>query len=745
MQTSKTLIIILVSMIFSTNCFSNVSLPAIFSDGMVLQRNADVKIWGWAKPGEVVTIKPSWESDSLSTKVKKNGYWKLQLQTPDLREPQELVIKGYNTIRLENVLLGEVWLVSGQSNMEWSAAAGIEGGEAAIAAAKNPNIRFFTVANRTSEFPQQDLDGQWTESTPETMKYFSAVAYFFGKRLQEELDVPVGLINSTWGGTPAEAWTPSEVIENDPVLKKANDRLPNEQYGPQKAGLIYNSMIAPLVPYELAGVIWYQGESNTANADTYKELFSAMINSWREKWGKQLPFLFAQIAPFDYGDNFSGVKIRDAQRRTLELPKTGMVMTSDIGNIHNIHPKNKIDVGRRFANLALAEVYGKNIPAQAPLLASAQKSANKVIIKLDNSEGLHLNKKDRKSQFELDREDGKFYPAKMKLQKGQIQLSSKKVRDPKAVRFSWGNTSTSNIFNAAGLPLSSFSEELDRRSSGNFQENSLIATGAQLELIADGFEFTEGPAVDAVGNVYFTDQPNNNILKWSVSDGKVAVFMDDAGRANGLFFGPEGDLYACADKNSEIWKISAGKKVKVIASNFDEMKFNGPNDLWIDSRGGIYFTDPYYKRPYRTYTEQPITQQRVYYLTRNRQQLKIATEDLVKPNGIIGTPDGKTLFIADIEDNKTWKYEISEDGSLKNRTLFTNLGSDGITLDERGNVYLTGDGVTVFNPKGEKILHIPIDKEWTANVTFGGKDHDRLFITAMDSLFSLQMKVKGAE
>ncbi|MGB7841570.1 MAG: SMP-30/gluconolactonase/LRE family protein, partial [Salinimicrobium sp.] len=226
---------------------------------------------------------------------------------------------------------------------------------------------------------------------------------------------------------------------------------------------------------------------------------------------------------------------------------------------------------------------------------------------------------------------------------------------------------------------------------------------------------------------------------------ELSVFMEDFGRANGLYFGPEGALYACADNNSEIWKITDNKKVSVLVKEFDGKKFNGPNDLWIDARGGIYFTDPYYKRPYRNYPEQPIKEQRVYYLTPDQKQLNIATEDLIKPNGIIGTPDGKTLFVADIEDNKTWKYDIGEDGSLSNKTLFTNLGSDGMTLDARGNVYLTGDGVSVFNPKGEKILHIPVNKEWTANVTFGGKDNCYLFITAMDSLFSLRMNVQGAK
>lgn len=459
MRTLK-LSLILLSLMLSTDCFSNVSLPAIFSDNMVLQRNSKVSIWGWAKPGEIVQIEPSWKSDSLGTKVGKNGFWKLELETPDLREPQEIVIKGYNTIRLKNVLLGEVWLVSGQSNMEWSAAAGIEGGQKAISEAKNPNIRFFTVANRVADCPQQDLDGQWTESTPETMKNFSAVAYFFGKKLQEELDVPVGLINSTWGGTPAEVWMPYEAIENNEELAKAAKMLPDVEWGPRQPGLLYNAMIAPITQFDLKGILWYQGESNVDNADYYEHIFSTLINAWRQEWQKQLPFFFAQIAPYEYGDNFNGVKIRDAQRRTLKLPSTGMVMTSDIGNINDIHPRDKIDVGHRFANLALAEIYGKDLKAHAPVLTSAQKDGRKVILNLEHAEGLHLDEQQAESQFELAGADEVFYPAKPRLQKGQIFLMSKEVKEPQYVRFSWGNTSISNIFNSSGLPLSSFFEQL---------------------------------------------------------------------------------------------------------------------------------------------------------------------------------------------------------------------------------------------------------------------------------------------
>lgn len=279
--------------------------------------------------------------------------------------------------------------------------------------------------------------------------------------------------------------------------------------------------------------------------------------------------------------------------------------------------------------------------------------------------------------------------------------------------------------------------------TGRAQHNNLIAEGAELQLVSDGFEFTEGPASDAEGNIYFTDQPNNRIHKWSVDDNSVSIFMEEAGRSNGLYFDSEGNLYAAADKHSELWKIDRNKEVTVLLDKFRGQRFNGPNDLWIAPDGGIFFTDPFYKRPYWNHSEQPIKEQRVYYLTPNRKGLFIAADGLVKPNGIIGTPDGKTLYVADIEDNKTWKYSIGKDGKLEDKTLFTELGSDGMTRDEQGNLYLTGDGVTVFNSQGEKIEHIPVDKDWTANVTFGGKDNKTLFITAMDSLFSLEMNVHG--
>lgn len=279
--------------------------------------------------------------------------------------------------------------------------------------------------------------------------------------------------------------------------------------------------------------------------------------------------------------------------------------------------------------------------------------------------------------------------------------------------------------------------------TGHSQDQDIVADGAELLLLAEGFKFTEGPAADREGNVYFTDQPNNRIMLWSAKDSTVTTYIEDAGRSNGLYLDNERNLLACADEKSELWKIDKEKNVEILVDGFNGKRLNGPNDLWVDNNGGIYFTDPYYQRDYWERTEKEIESERVYYLSPDGKELKIAADGLVQPNGIIGTPDGKTLYIADIGAKETWSYRIAADGGLGNKTLFTNMGSDGMTIDNKGNVYLTGKGVTVFNQKGEKIKHIPIDEDWTANVTFGGEDHQTLFITAMDAVYGLRMNVTG--
>ena len=245
------------------------------------------------------------------------------------------------------------------------------------------------------------------------------------------------------------------------------------------------------------------------------------------------------------------------------------------------------------------------------------------------------------------------------------------------------------------------------------------------------------------GNVYFTDQPNDKILIWS-TDGKLSTFLENTGRANGLYFDRNGGLLSCSDMDNELWSIDKEGNHTVLITDFNGKKLNGPNDLWIHPNSGIYFTDPLYKRDYWTRSSEMQQEgQYVYYLYPDRKTvIKVAT-DLVQPNGIIGTPDGKQLYIADIGANKTYVYDILPDGSLTNRKLFTSLGSDGMTIDNEGNIYLTGRGVTVFNPEGEQIEYIPVEANWTSNVCFGGKDMKTLFITASQYLYSLRMNVKG--
>jgi gluconolactonase len=272
---------------------------------------------------------------------------------------------------------------------------------------------------------------------------------------------------------------------------------------------------------------------------------------------------------------------------------------------------------------------------------------------------------------------------------------------------------------------------------------NLVASVAKLEKLCGGFSFTEGPAVDQTGNVYFTDQPNNKILKWSV-DGKLSVFCDNCGRANGMYFDRSGNLFTCSDEENEVWSIDQKGNHEVLVTAFNAKKLNGPNDVWVHPSGAIYFTDPLYPRSY--WKRSPEMQQEgqfVYFLSADRKTLLRVVTDLKQPNGIIGTPDGKTLFIADIGGKKTYRYTIEKDGTLSGKTLFTNQGSDGMTLDRKGNVYLTGNGVTIFNSGGEKIGHITVPASWTSNVCFGGKDMKTLFITASDAFYCLKMKVKG--
>ncbi len=279
----------------------------------------------------------------------------------------------------------------------------------------------------------------------------------------------------------------------------------------------------------------------------------------------------------------------------------------------------------------------------------------------------------------------------------------------------------------------------------NAQE-PLFDSSVKAMLVARQFTFTEGPAVDKKGNIFFTDQPNNKIWEYDV-DGKLSVFMDSAGRSNGMYFDAKGNLVTCADEHDQLWSISPNRKITVLLKDYQGHLLNGPNDLWIAPGGGIYFTDPYFQRDYweRKAPDPAIPGEKLYYLAPGKHQAQLADTTVKKPNGIVGTPDGKYLYVADMGDWKTYRYNIAPNGSLTNKQLFAPEASDGMTIDERGNIYLTNNGVAIYNPAGQKIAHIDIPEKWTSNICFGGKDKKLLFITASEAVYTVRMHVRGIE
>jgi len=271
----------------------------------------------------------------------------------------------------------------------------------------------------------------------------------------------------------------------------------------------------------------------------------------------------------------------------------------------------------------------------------------------------------------------------------------------------------------------------------------VVDPGAKLEKLSGGFAFTEGPTTDKNGNVFFVDQPNNRILKWS-ADGKLSTFLQPSGHANGMEFDAQGNLIACADEHNQLWSIAPDKTVTVLVTHFQGKYLNGPNDVWIAPDGGMFLTDPFYQRTWWDHTAMALTNEEVFYLSPDRKTLTRVTDDLKQPNGITGTPDGKKLFVSDIRAGRTWRYDIQPDGALTNKALFCALGSDGMTIDAEGNLYLTGHGVTVFDRDGKKVDHIDVPEKWTANVCLSGPDRRTLFITASESLYSIRLRVRGA-
>jgi sialate O-acetylesterase len=450
----------ILSLLFiSIGAFANIRLPNVITSNMVLQRESVVTLWGWANPQEKVIITTSWNHQSDTVVTGSEASWKKKINTPAAGGPYTITFKGANTIVVENVMIGEVWVCSGQSNMEWSNEQGVKQMIEELPNSANANIRLFNIPHTTSSHPQDNAPGEWKVCSPEALKGFSAVAYFFGKKLQADLHVPIGIINSSWGGTSAETWTPAEEVNNNEIFKKAAAEQQPNPWWPITPGCIYNAMIYPLANLSVSGAIWYQGESNTTTAATYSPLFATMINAWRNVWKKNFPFYYVQIAPFKYGNKNVGALLREQQVKTLSVPNTGMVVITDLVNdIKNIHPQNKRDVGIRLANYALAETYKQNMAAyKSPMFKSMELDHNKAVLFFDNAPN-GFKTKDGKGAtgFYIAGEDKNFLPADVKMEKGRIVVSNKQIQKPVAVRFAFSNTDVSNLFSKEELPVCPF-------------------------------------------------------------------------------------------------------------------------------------------------------------------------------------------------------------------------------------------------------------------------------------------------
>ncbi len=494
---------------------ADVKLPAIISDHMVLERSAKVPLWGWADPGEDVKI--SLNGTSAAAKADAEGKWIAVLDLKDSPPgPFEMSVEGKNKISLADVLVGEVWIASGQSNMELRLR-NTRDAEQEIASSANPFLRQFLVEKNTSATPLDELKGRWTVAGPETAGDFSAVGYYFGKSLQSEVKVPVGIVNSSWGGTPSEAWTSLEALDSDPDLKAASERIRKQiaEYpglakaeqefppvaaekraaapkppagtppGPQDtAGFLYNAMIHPIINYAISGAIWYQGESNAGRAIQYRKAFPLLISDWRKQWGRgDFPFYFCQLANFmpknPEPEECGWAELREAQSLTLALPATGQAVLIDIGESGNIHPRNKKSVGERLARIALAKEHGKKIAFSGPVFDSmkiengtatvtfrhtdgglaASPLPEKYDVKSQTGESAPLVRNSPNSQLEgfaICGQDKKWFWADAKIEGDAVVVRSDKVPSPVAVRYAWAQNPTCNLANGAGLPASPF-------------------------------------------------------------------------------------------------------------------------------------------------------------------------------------------------------------------------------------------------------------------------------------------------
>jgi sialate O-acetylesterase len=455
---------------------ANVTLPSVIGSHMVLQRNEPCPIWGWADPNEEVTVRFNGQKQTATADA--DGNWMVRLQPMGANaKPQTLTVAGKNTVTLDDVLVGEVWLCSGQSNMEFTVNS-VDHAQQEIANANNPLIRHIKIPHRPSIRPEKNVpsDG-WKPTTPQSVGAFTAVGYFFAREVNKELNVPVGLIGSNWGGTRIEPWTPPVGFQHTPALKDITAKLstyPLMTYAKdpknplktvaninfQTPLALYNGMIHPLVPFAIRGALWYQGESNNGEGMLYYEKMKALIDGWRTVWNKpDMPFYFVQLAPYHYGgDQTRLAEIWNAQREALEIPHTGMAVTTDIGNIKDIHPRNKQEVGRRLALWALSETYDRPVKEfSGPLFQSARAEGKQIRVRFTHTAGSLVSRDSKPlTHFQIAGKDGKYVPAQAEIDGETVVVSSPGVSHPVSVRFAWHEEAEPNLTNQVGLPASPF-------------------------------------------------------------------------------------------------------------------------------------------------------------------------------------------------------------------------------------------------------------------------------------------------
>lgn len=461
MNRQRSLFLFSILIICSTVLQAEVKLPAIFGNGMVLQRNTDATIWGTATKNSQITITTSWNKKEYLTKATANGEWKAKVATPEAGGPYSITFSDGDKTILNDVLIGEVWICSGQSNMEMPVKGfrnqPVIGSNKTIATSTNPNIRLFDVQRAKTVIPQDDFVGEWTPCTPENVADFSATAYFFGRMIQKTLNVPVGIINSSWGGTPIQSWISEKGIKEFDWVK-----LPNkEQKDPHQSTptVLFNGMINPMVGYGMRGAIWYQGESNRREPANYLKYMKGIVENWRELWNiGDFPFYYCQIAPFGYSNSINTSFLREAQLKALEItPNTGMACLMDVGEEKSIHPANKEVAGERLAYWALAKTYGMSgFAYSGPVYKEMEINGSTIKLTFDHAENGLTTFGKPLVNFTIAGEDKKFYPANAALTRQGLFVSSPQVALPVAVRYAWKDFVVGELFNTEGLPASSF-------------------------------------------------------------------------------------------------------------------------------------------------------------------------------------------------------------------------------------------------------------------------------------------------